>query len=143
MRVVTTLQPIILYNGGAALNYNTAPGPGTTGTVTLSEDVSGFKRLFVTYRAEGEAVSPGNPVVTRVVPCLVGSYVGLDVIRYVYDNKAGKEVCQFAAASYLVGGRTLSYAKRIYGNLYSGSNAGTYCGTDSGQACIMRVEGVR
>lgn len=143
MRVVTTLQPIILYNGGAALTYDVAPGSGTTGTVTLSEDVSGFKRLFVTYRASGEAVSQKNPVMTRVVPCLVGSYVGLDVTRYSYDNGVGRDVCQFASASYLVGGRTLSYAKRIYGNIYSGSNAGTYCCTDSGQACIMRVEGVR
>ena len=41
-RFLTAIQPVMLYNGGAALDYDTAPGAGTTGTVTLSEDVSHF-----------------------------------------------------------------------------------------------------
>ena len=92
-----------------------------------------------------------NPRITdTLVAAARDTFVGngvaeanLDVVRYAYDNNAGKDVCQFSSASYLVGGKTLSYAKRIYGNIYSGNNAGTWCGTDTGQACIMRVEGVR
>ncbi len=41
----TALQPVVLYNGGAALDYDTAPGAGTTGTVTLSESAANFKEL--------------------------------------------------------------------------------------------------
>ena len=49
MRVVTTLQPIILYNGGAALTYDTAPGAGTKDTVTLSETAANFSKLKIFY----------------------------------------------------------------------------------------------
>lgn len=44
-RFMTAIQPVVLYNGGAALTYDTAPGAGTTGTVTLSETAANFKEL--------------------------------------------------------------------------------------------------
>lgn len=44
-RFATAIQPVVLYNGGAALNYDVAPGSGTTGTVTLSESAANFRKL--------------------------------------------------------------------------------------------------
>jgi hypothetical protein len=44
-RFLTAIQPVVLYNGGAALRYDTAPGAGTTGTVTLSESAANFAEL--------------------------------------------------------------------------------------------------
>ncbi len=45
---ITAIQPVVvLYNGGAALRYDTAPGSGTNGTVTLSESVSHFKEILL------------------------------------------------------------------------------------------------
>ncbi|NLH92585.1 MAG: hypothetical protein GX481_09100, partial [Atopobium sp.] len=49
-RFLTAIQPVVLYNGGAALSYNTAPGAGTTGTVTLSEDASHFTQIRIDYQ---------------------------------------------------------------------------------------------
>ena len=65
MRVATTLQPIVLYNGGAALNYNTAPGAGTTDIVTLSETAANFSKLTIWGSYDGiqaatTLVSPNN-----------------------------------------------------------------------------------
>lgn len=48
-RFLTAIQPVVLYNGGAALTYDTAPGTGTTGTVTLSESAAHFKELTIYY----------------------------------------------------------------------------------------------
>jgi virulence-associated protein VagC len=48
----TALQPVVLYNGGAALNYDTAPGNGTTGTVTLSETAANFSKLKIFYKTD-------------------------------------------------------------------------------------------
>lgn len=48
-RFLTAIQPVVLYNGGAALDYDTAPGAGTTGTVTLSETAANFRELTVFY----------------------------------------------------------------------------------------------
>jgi hypothetical protein len=48
-RLATAIEPVVLYNGGAALNYDTAPGAGTTGTVTLSETAANFKELTIFY----------------------------------------------------------------------------------------------
>ena len=44
-RITTAIQPVVLYNGGAALDYDVAPGAGTAGTVTLSETAENFKEL--------------------------------------------------------------------------------------------------
>ena len=56
-QLITAIQPVVLYNGGAALDYDTAPGAGTTGTVTLSEDVSHFKEITVFGKYEGYETS--------------------------------------------------------------------------------------
>lgn len=48
-RFLTAIQPVVLYNGGAALDYDAAPGAGTTGTVTLSDDASHFKEITIFY----------------------------------------------------------------------------------------------
>ena len=40
----------VLVAGGAALAYDTAPGSGTNGTVTLSESAANFRRLDVYFR---------------------------------------------------------------------------------------------
>jgi hypothetical protein len=49
------LSETVLYNGGAALNYNTAPGAGTKGTVTLSESAANFSKLKIFYRTDDTA----------------------------------------------------------------------------------------
>ena len=46
---------VVLYNGGAALNYDTAPGSGTTGTVTLSESAANFSKLKIFFRTDDNA----------------------------------------------------------------------------------------
>ena len=46
-RIADAIQPVMLYNGGANLNYDVAPGAGTTGAVTLSEDASHFKEILL------------------------------------------------------------------------------------------------
>lgn len=46
-RLADAIQPVVLYNGGAALDYDTAPGAGTAGTVTLSETAADFKEILI------------------------------------------------------------------------------------------------
>lgn len=46
-RLITAIQPVVLYNGGNSLDYDTAPGSGTTGTVTLSETAANFRKLTI------------------------------------------------------------------------------------------------
>lgn len=41
---------VILYNGGAALDLNTAPGGGTTGNITLPIDASKLSEITIYYR---------------------------------------------------------------------------------------------
>ncbi len=48
-RLADAIQPVVLYNGGAALSYDVAPGAGTAGTVTLSETAADFKEITVFY----------------------------------------------------------------------------------------------
>ena len=56
------IQPVVLYNGGAALSYDTAPGAGTTGTVTLSETAAHFKELTVFFTDDaGYIISTSVP----------------------------------------------------------------------------------
>ena len=49
-RIADAIQPVVLYNGGAALDYDTAPGAGTTDTVTLSETAANFRELTISYQ---------------------------------------------------------------------------------------------
>ena len=51
----TAIQPVVLYNGGAALDYGTAPGAGTNGTVTLSESAANFSKLKIFFRTDDSA----------------------------------------------------------------------------------------
>lgn len=63
-RFATAIQPVVLYNGGAALNYDTAPGAGTTGTVTLSETAANFAELTILYHYDvwaNSSVTLTNP----------------------------------------------------------------------------------
>lgn len=62
-RLATAIQPVVLYNGGAALDYNVAPGAGTTGTVTLSETAANFRELtiFGKYGEFATSVTLTNP----------------------------------------------------------------------------------
>ena len=56
-RIADAIQPVVLYNGGNALDYDTTPGAGTTGTVTLSEDASHFKEITVFFHYDVWACS--------------------------------------------------------------------------------------
>ena len=62
-RIADAIQPVVLYNGGAALDYDTAPGAGTTGTVTLSETAANFRELtiFGKYDVYETSVTLTNP----------------------------------------------------------------------------------
>jgi hypothetical protein len=44
-----------LVAGGAALAYDTAPGSGTNGTVTLSETAANFSKLKIFYKSDDNA----------------------------------------------------------------------------------------
>lgn len=70
-RFADVIQPVVLYNGyenGANLDYDTAPGAGTTGTVTLSENVSNFKEILL-YLTDNN----GSTVGVFTVAALPGS----------------------------------------------------------------------
>ena len=56
-QLMTAIQPVVLYNGGAALSYDTTPGAGTTGTVTLSESAANFKEITVFFHYDVWACS--------------------------------------------------------------------------------------
>ena len=56
-RIADAIQPVVLYNGGANLNYDTAPGAGTAGTVTLSETAAHFKEITVFFHYDVWACS--------------------------------------------------------------------------------------
>ncbi len=62
-RIADAIQPVVLYNGGAALDYDTAPGAGTAGTVTLSETAAHFRELtiFGKYDVYETSVTLTNP----------------------------------------------------------------------------------
>ena len=47
--LATAIQPVVLYNGGAALGYDVAPGAGTDGTVKLSETAANFRELTIFF----------------------------------------------------------------------------------------------
>ena len=72
-RIATAIQPVVLYNGGAALDYDTAPGEGATGTVTLSETAANFKELTIVYRY-GECAS-SSVTITNPDGRTVGLYL--------------------------------------------------------------------
>lgn len=142
MRVVTTLQPIILYNGGAALNYDTAPGAGTTGTVTLSETAANFKELIVQFVGhDAGAVDAQNPVFEARVA--VAEWVAIQMVYWQHDMGAGKDCIQFASATCHLVGKTFAQTRTPYGNIYS--NGSIYCdaGHTGGFLVIRRVMGIR
>ena len=56
-QLMTAIQPVVLYNGGNALDYDTAPGAGTAGTVTLSESAADFKEITVFFHYDVWAFS--------------------------------------------------------------------------------------
>lgn len=56
-QLITAIKPVVLYNGGAALDYDTAPGAGTAGTVTLSESAAHFKEMTIFGKYEGYETS--------------------------------------------------------------------------------------
>ena len=128
-RLATAICPTVLYDSST----------GTTGAVPLSEDVSHFRELTIVYRASMVAgPKGGNKSVT--VPVYGTTYVQLDCVKW--DND-GRDLCQFVSSCYQATGTTLSYVSRVYGQIYTGSNAGTFGGTDGGQMCIIRVTGRR
>jgi hypothetical protein len=53
---IAAIQPVVvLYNGGAALNYDTAPGAGTNGDITLSETAANFSNLKIFFQTNDNA----------------------------------------------------------------------------------------
>jgi hypothetical protein len=62
-RLATAIQPVVLYNGGAALDYDTAPGAGTNGTVTLSETAANFSKLIIYYTDDSDEKCTASTIV--------------------------------------------------------------------------------
>jgi hypothetical protein len=51
----TALMPDVLYNGGAALAYSTAPGSGGQGTITASANLTTYRKIRVIFKTDDNA----------------------------------------------------------------------------------------
>jgi hypothetical protein len=129
-RMVTALQPVVLYNGGAALGYDTAPGAGTNGNVSLSETAANFRRLDVYFRDND------------------GTWGSVSV-----PSPDGRSVCCFAALANETGGinyktTTWSISGKTATRGYSSemdfdSSGSATAGGVYYHVYVVRVEGVR
>jgi hypothetical protein len=128
-RVGTAIQPVVLYNGGAALAYDTAPGSGTTDTVTLSETAANFRKIKIFYHdnhgvyGSTETVSPTTGYVSLSISSIGNGNSQPAVCAYENIHFNGTELL-------IVGYYRFYYSG---GWLYDNSKTIT----------IIRVEGIR
>ncbi len=130
-RLATAIQPVVLYNGGAALDYDTAPGEGTTGTVTLSETAAHFAELLVTYKTDDNAWD------TRSVVFPDGKNVDLGPNHPADRGQAGTVFVK--SAFYAISGTTMTCTAYIN----TGVGAGRAYVVPGDVITVMRVTGRR
>jgi hypothetical protein len=124
-RVATAIQPVVLYNGGASLNYNTAPGSGTKGTVKLSETAANFSKLKIFYRTDDNAYG------SYEVPSPNGKRVGLS------SNWSTGASMWYKSRAIEINGTSITTVE--YGNVNSDGSTFSHSNVIS----IVRVEGIR
>ena len=124
-RLATAIQPVVLYNGGAALYYDTAPGAGTTGTVTLSESAANFSKLKIFFRTDDNAYG------SYEVPFPNGKRVGLSA------NWSTGTSMWYKARAIDISGTSITTVE--YGNVNSDGSSFSHTNV----IYIVRVEGIR
>lgn len=124
-RFLDAFQPVVLYNGGAALSYDTAPGAGTTGAITLSSSAANYKKMTIYFQTDDDAYGSDE------VPFPDGKRVGLSSDWYT----GGDFYCKTRAI--LINGTSITTVQA--GNAHV--NAGTM--TADNVIRITRVEGRR
>jgi hypothetical protein len=126
----TAIQPVVLYNGGAALDYDTAPGAGTTGTVTLSETAANFKEMTIFYRLSGGICQ------SVVVPFPDGKTPCLQVMMHYTENP----VIAISTKTLLVSGTSVTVTVQGMDQLWTTPAISHY---DDADILIYRVTGRR
>ena len=129
-RLATAIQPVVLYNGGAALTYDTAPGAGTTGTVTLSETAANFKEMTIFYRLSGGICQ------SVVVPFPDGKTPCLQVMMHY----TGDPVIAISTKTLLVSGTSVTVTVQGMDQLWTTPAISHY---DDADILIYRVTGRR
>lgn len=141
-RLADAIQPVVLYNGGAALTYDTAPGAGTTGTVTLSEDVSHFKELTLYLTDNNGRYAGAFPLAP--LPGNASLSVGQTCDVFGFEAADGASTSTFVRRTRytLSTGTTLAPSNGGYVKLSSGSGD-TYSADGVNYLKIYRVTGRR
>ena len=121
----TAIQPVVLYNGGAALTYDTAPGAGTTGTVTLSETAANFSNLKIFFRTDDNAYG------SYEVPFPNGKRVGLSA------NWSTGVSIWYKARAIDISGTSITTVE--YGSVNSDGSSFSHTNV----IYIVRIEGIR
>ena len=124
-RFYTAIVPAVLYNGGAALDYDTAPGAGTTGTVTLSETAANFSKLKIFFRTDDNAYGSCE------VPFPNGKRVGLS------SNWSTGTSMWYKARAIDISGTSITTVE--YGSVNSDGSSFSHINV----IYIVRVEGIR
>ena len=129
-RLATAIQPVVLYNGGAELDYDVAPGDGTTGTVTLSETAANFKEMTIFYRLSGGICQ------SVVVPFPDGKTPCLQVMMHY----TGDPVIAISTKTLLVSGTSVTVTVQGMDQLWTTPAISHY---DDADILIYRVTGRR
>ena len=124
-RFYTAIVPAVLYNGGNALAYDTAPGVGTNGDVTLSETAANFSNLKIFFRTDDNAYG------SYEVPFPNGKRVGLSA------NWSTGTSMWYKARAILISGTSITTVE--YGSVNSDGSSFSH----SNVIYIVRVEGIR
>ena len=129
-RFITAIQPVVLYNGGAALSYDTAPGDGTTGTVTLSETAANFKRMKILYRTNDSSYQS----------CEVVSPNGRLACLYAVDAFNSASSANIKTANVLISGESMTVQNAVEVDITTSLGGG---GAVVNHIYVVRVEGIR
>ena len=131
-QMATAIQPVVLYNGGAALTYDTAPGAGTTGTVTLSETAANFSKLIIYYTDDSDEKFTAS----TIVPSPNGRGWYGQVTR---GGATPENLAVMAYGAGVISNKTIT--KYLYGR-WIFATSGSYA--DTGNTIhVIRVEGIR
>jgi hypothetical protein len=130
-RLATTIQPVVLYNGGATLDYDIAPGWGTTGTVTLSETSANFRRLTIYGRYD-----------TMYTSVEVTSPNGKDLTMQFFIPDGGPSSMVYIKSSRLqVSGTHITNSGWLA--MWLSASTNHFDATSAPEINVVRVEGVR